>query len=104
VLLCRTIPGGNSPYRERTRRVVDVTMKYSNRKKSRHSDRPTLPELDQTKRSVLNSLASLQSRRFSQGLSRSALLLIRRSGATRSKDMALEKAVVGADMTSDNGR
>jgi hypothetical protein len=38
-------------------------MKPSNRKKSRRTDRPTLPELDQTKRSVLNSLASLQSRR-----------------------------------------
>ena len=40
-------------------------MKRINRKKSR-SDRPTLPELDQTKRSVLNSLASLQSRRSYQ--------------------------------------
>ena len=38
-------------------------MKPSNRKKSKRTDRPTLPELDQTKRSVLNSLASLQSRR-----------------------------------------
>jgi integrase len=38
-------------------------MKRSNHKKSRRTDRPTLPELDQTKRSVLNSLASLQSRR-----------------------------------------
>ena len=37
-------------------------MKRANRKKSRRTDRPTLPELDQTKRSVLNSLASLQSR------------------------------------------
>jgi site-specific recombinase XerD len=38
-------------------------MKRANRKKSRRTDRPTLPELDQTKGSVLNSLASLQSRR-----------------------------------------
>ena len=35
-------------------------------KTSRRSDRPTLPELDQTKRSVINSLASLQSRRSYQ--------------------------------------
>ncbi len=41
-------------------------MKPSNRKKSKRTDRPTLPELDQTKRSVLNSLASLQSRRSYQ--------------------------------------
>jgi hypothetical protein len=41
-------------------------MKASNRKKSRRTDRPTLPELDETKRSVLNSLASLQSRRSYQ--------------------------------------
>jgi hypothetical protein len=41
-------------------------MKPSNRKKSWRTDRPTLPELDQTKRSVLNSLASLQSRRSYQ--------------------------------------
>ena len=41
-------------------------MKRLNRKKSRRTDRPTLPELDQTKRSVLNSLASLQSRRSYQ--------------------------------------
>jgi len=41
-------------------------MKRANRKKSRRTDRPTLPELDQTKRSVLNSLASLQSRRSYQ--------------------------------------
>jgi integrase len=41
-------------------------MKHSNQKKSRRTDRPTLPELDQTKRSVLNSLASLQSRRSYQ--------------------------------------
>jgi hypothetical protein len=41
-------------------------MKRSNQKKSRRTDRPTLPELDQTKRSVLNSLASLQSRRSYQ--------------------------------------
>src|SRR5215470_9505779 len=40
-------------------------MKRPNRKKA-HRDRPTLPELDQTKRSVLNSLASLQSRRSYQ--------------------------------------
>jgi hypothetical protein len=38
-------------------------MKRSNHNRSRRKDRPTLPELDQTKRSVLNSLASLQSRR-----------------------------------------
>jgi hypothetical protein len=37
-------------------------MKRPNRQKA-HGDRPTLPELDQTKRSVLNSLASLQFRR-----------------------------------------
>jgi len=41
-------------------------MKPSNRKKSKRTDRPTLPELDQTKRSVLNSLGSLQSRRSYQ--------------------------------------
>jgi hypothetical protein len=40
-------------------------MKRTDRKKSR-TDRPTLPELDQTKKSVLNSLASLQSRRSYQ--------------------------------------
>src|SRR5215471_14656897 len=40
-------------------------MKRSNVKKSRR-DRPSLPELDQTKRSVLNSLTSLQSRRSYQ--------------------------------------
>ena len=40
-------------------------MKRTNRKKTR-TDRPTLPELDQTKKSVLNSLASLQSRRSYQ--------------------------------------
>src|SRR5947199_10076706 len=40
-------------------------MKAKNRKKSR-TDRPTLPELDQTKKSVLNSLTSLQSRRSYQ--------------------------------------
>jgi len=40
-------------------------MKTKNRKKSR-TDRPTLPELDQTKKSVLNSLTSLQSRRSYQ--------------------------------------
>ena len=40
-------------------------MKRTNGKKSR-TDRPTLPELDQTKRSVLNSLTSLQSRRSYQ--------------------------------------
>ena len=40
-------------------------MKSKNRKKA-HSDRPTLPELDQTKKSVLNSLTSLQSRRSYQ--------------------------------------
>src|ERR1700681_5044284 len=43
-----------------------LLMKPSNRKKSKRTDRPTLPELDQTKRSVLNSLASLQSRRSYQ--------------------------------------
>lgn len=41
-------------------------MKRLNQKNSRRSDRPTLPELDQTKRSVLNSLGSLQSRRSYQ--------------------------------------
>lgn len=41
-------------------------MKPSNRKKSRRADRPTLPELDQIKRSVVNSLASFQSRRSYQ--------------------------------------
>src|ERR1700692_4971363 len=41
-------------------------MKPSNRKKSKRTDRPTLPELDQTKKCVLNSLASLQSRRSYQ--------------------------------------
>lgn len=41
-------------------------MKPSNRKRSKRTDRPTLPELDQTKKSVLNSLASLQSRRSYQ--------------------------------------
>ena len=40
-------------------------MKPKNRKKA-HTDRPTLPELDQTKKSVLNSLTSLQSRRSYQ--------------------------------------
>jgi integrase len=40
-------------------------MKPKNRKKARR-DRPTLPELDQTKKSVLNSLTSLQSRRSYQ--------------------------------------
>jgi hypothetical protein len=37
-------------------------MKRTNRKKSR-AERPTLPELDQTNRSVFNSLTSVQSRR-----------------------------------------
>src|SRR3989442_7805317 len=41
-------------------------MKRTNPKKSRRTDRPTLPELDQTKRSVLNSLTSLESRRSYQ--------------------------------------
>jgi site-specific recombinase XerD len=41
-------------------------MKRTNRKKSNRTDRPTLPELDQTERSVLNSLTSLQSRRSYQ--------------------------------------
>ena len=41
-------------------------MKHVNRKRLRRTDRPSLPELDQTKRSVLNSLASLQSRRSYQ--------------------------------------
>jgi hypothetical protein len=41
-------------------------MKRPNRKKSGRTDRPTLPELDLTKRSVLNSLASIQSRRSYQ--------------------------------------
>ena len=40
-------------------------MKSMNRKKSRTAP-PTLPELDQTKTSVLNSLTSLQSRRSYQ--------------------------------------
>jgi hypothetical protein len=40
-------------------------MKPKNRKKAR-TDRPTLPELDQTKKSVLNGLMSLQSRRSYQ--------------------------------------
>ena len=40
-------------------------MKRPNRKKSR-TGRPTLPELDQAKRSVLNSLTSLQSRQSYQ--------------------------------------
>ena len=40
-------------------------MKRTNSKKSR-TGRPTLPELDQTKRSVLNSLTSPQSRRSYQ--------------------------------------
>jgi hypothetical protein len=40
-------------------------MKRSNRKKPRSAP-PTLPELDQTKRSALNSLTSLQSRRSYQ--------------------------------------
>jgi hypothetical protein len=71
------ITGENSPTRQRMRYVSGVNiglggvggrllMKPSNRKKSKHTDRPTLPELDQTKRSVLNSLASLQSRRSYQ--------------------------------------
>jgi integrase len=34
----------------------------SNNRKNAHTDRPTLPEFDQTKKSVLNSLTSLQSR------------------------------------------
>lgn len=37
-------------------------MKRTNRKKSR-TERPTLPKLDQTNRSVLISLTSLESRR-----------------------------------------
>jgi integrase len=41
-------------------------MKRANRKKLGRTDRPMLPELDQTKRSVLNSLTSLQSRRSYQ--------------------------------------
>jgi len=36
-------------------------MKPKDRKKA-HGDRPTLPELDQTRKSVLNSLTPLQSR------------------------------------------
>src|SRR6476646_68964 len=43
-----------------------LLMKTSHRKKPKRTDRPTLPELEQTKRSVLNSLASLQSRRSYQ--------------------------------------
>jgi hypothetical protein len=50
----------------RRRRWRPSLMKRSNRKKSSRTDRPTLPELDQTKRSVLNSLTSLQSRRSYQ--------------------------------------
>src|SRR3954470_3808071 len=41
------------------------SMKSKNRK-SAHTGRPTLPELHQTKTSVLNSLTSLQSRRSYQ--------------------------------------
>src|ERR1039457_4346992 len=41
-------------------------MNRTHRKKSGRTDRPTMPELEQTKRSVLNSLASLQSRRSYQ--------------------------------------
>jgi hypothetical protein len=41
-------------------------MKHTNRKQSRRTDRPTLPELDQTKTSVLTSLTSVQSRRSYQ--------------------------------------
>jgi integrase len=41
-------------------------MKHVNRNRPRRTDRPSLPELDQTKRSVLNSVASLQSRRSYQ--------------------------------------
>ena len=41
-------------------------MKRTNRKKSSRTNRLTLPELDQAKRSVLNSLTSLQSRRSYQ--------------------------------------
>jgi hypothetical protein len=37
-----------------------------NNRKNAHTDRPTLPELDQTKVSVLNSLTSLPSRRSYQ--------------------------------------
>ena len=40
-------------------------MKRTNRKKA-YSNRLGLPELDQTKRSILNSLSSLQSRRSYQ--------------------------------------
>src|SRR5215472_13574799 len=49
--------------RHRHRRPL--LMKSTNRKKPRTAP-PTLPELDQTKRSVLNSLTSLQSRRSYQ--------------------------------------
>src|SRR5215472_15224252 len=49
--------------RHRHRRPL--LMKSTNRKKPRTAP-PTLPELGQTKRSVLNSLASLQSRRSYQ--------------------------------------
>jgi hypothetical protein len=41
-------------------------MKPRKRKKA-HADRPTLPELDQTKNSVVNSLTLLQSRRSLPG-------------------------------------
>jgi hypothetical protein len=40
-------------------------MKATNGKRSQ-TDRPSLPEFDQTKKSVLNSLTSLQSRRSYQ--------------------------------------
>jgi hypothetical protein len=67
------IAGDNSPTRQPS--VVGVKreaaarrpppMKRTNRKNAR-KDRPTLPELDQTKRTVLNSPTSLQSRRSYQ--------------------------------------
>lgn len=41
-------------------------MKRLNQRKPRRIDRPALPEFDQTKRSVLSSLVSVQSRRSCQ--------------------------------------
>jgi hypothetical protein len=57
-------------------------MKRTNRKKSR-TDRPTFPELDQIKRSVLNSLTSLQFRRSFQQPSMNSLSGIVRNHASR---------------------
>jgi hypothetical protein len=41
-------------------------MNHNKRKQVERKDRPALPELDQTKKSVINSLASVQSRRSYQ--------------------------------------